>query len=330
MPKFLIIRFSSIGDIVLTTPVVRCLKNQVPDAQVHFLTKKLFKDVLRANPYIDKMHLLDESINELVENLRKEKFDFIIDLHHNQRSQFVKFRLGVKSFSFNKINIEKWLMVNFKLNRLPDQHIVDRYLETLGDFKVSYDGDGLDYFTAPESDRIMSVLPKTHSEYVAFVIGAKHSTKRLPESKIVSIIRSSEKSFVLLGGHEDKGIGTRIAEQCGQRVYSACGTCSLDESAVLLKNASHVITHDTGLMHIATALGKKIVSVWGNTIPEFGMYPFYSESFGGKNAGMKTVVEVSGLSCRPCTKIGFEKCPKNHFNCMNQIDEKKILSALNS
>lgn len=331
MPKFLIIRFSSIGDIVLTTPVIRCLKQQIPDAEIHFLTRAPFADVLTGNPYIDKLHLLDNSLKELLLDLNKIKFDAIIDLHHNQRSWLVKRKLNVPSKSFHKLNIEKWLLVNFKINRLPERHIVDRYLDVVSNFNIKNDGEGLDFFIRQEASSIREKLPNSHRQnFIAFVIGAKHATKRLPESKIISICKKINKPVVLLGGPEDKIRGERIATEAGPMIYSACGKTSLHESAALVKFSDYVITHDTGLMHIAAALQKKIVSVWGNTIPEFGMFPYYNQLNGGTEQGLKSVIEVKGLSCRPCSKIGFEKCPKGHLDCLNKIDEEEILRRLNT
>ena len=144
--KVLIIRFSSIGDIVLTTPVIRCLKNQVEGIEIHYLAKKQFEAVLKHNPYIDKLWLLDDNLDEILSDLQKENINYIIDLHKNLRTGVVKRRLKLKSFSFNKINLEKWLRVNLKINRLPKNHIVDRYMETTAFFDVVNDNKGLDYF----------------------------------------------------------------------------------------------------------------------------------------------------------------------------------------
>ncbi len=328
MPKFLILRFSSIGDIILTTPVVRCLKQQVKDAEVHYATKKNFAEVIEHNPYIDKAFFLEEDSAALILELKKEKYDYIIDLHHNLRTLSIKLRLGVKSFSFNKLNFEKWLMVNFKIDRLPRTHIVDRYLETVKSFGVINDGKGLDYFLSPGDENVLQQLPATHRNgYIGFVIGAKHNTKKLPLEKIISICKKINQPVVLLGGKEDFEKGEVIvseAQSAGNRIiYNASGKFSLNESAALVKHASAIITHDTGLMHIAAAFQKKIISVWGNTIPEFGMYPYY----GAPDEIRGRIVEVKHLSCRPCTKLGFAKCPKGHFKCMKEIDEEKIVSA---
>ena len=143
--KVLIIRFSSIGDIVLTTPIIRCIAEQL-DVEVHFLTKNSFKSILRYNPYITKLYGIDKSVSEVISDLKAEHYDYIIDLHKNLRTQEVKLRLGIKSYTFNKLNIAKWLKVNLKINQLPDKHIVDRYFEGIQGLNVINDGRGLDYF----------------------------------------------------------------------------------------------------------------------------------------------------------------------------------------
>ena len=323
MPRFLIVRFSSIGDIVLTSPVVRCLKQQVKDAEVHFLVKKNFAAVIEHNPFIDRKIYLDGDLRDLIPDLKKERYDFVIDLHHNLRTMKLKKALGTKSFSFNKLNLEKWLLVNFKINRLPDKHIVDRYMETVKSFGVTNDGKGLDYFISQEDGKAMQMLPPEFERgYVAFVIGAKHNTKKLPEDKIVSVCKKINMPVVLMGGKEDAEAGKRIASAAGSReIFNSCGKFSLNESAAVIKQSAKVITHDTGLMHIAAAFKKEIVSVWGNTVPEFGMYPYY-----GDFETANYISQVTNLSCRPCSKIGFDKCPKGHFKCMVNQDEDKIAS----
>ncbi len=327
MPKFLILRFSSIGDIVLTTPVVRCLKQQLKDAEVHYATKKDFSSVINHNPYIDKKYLLDDNLDELIHQLKKEKYDYVIDLHHNIRTFVIKKRLGVKSFSFAKINFEKWLMVNFKINRLPKIHIVDRYLDTLKSFSVTNDGNGLDYFISTEDEKVLQQIPATHqNDYVGFVIGARHFTKQLPKEKINAICQKINQPIILLGGKEDVEKGEAIFRESGSStIYNACGKFSINESAALVKHASKIITHDTGLMHIAAAFKKEIISVWGNTIPEFGMTPYY-----GKSETKNQKSEIKNLDCRPCSKIGFDRCPKKHFKCMVEIDEAEIVGFVSS
>ena len=251
--------------------------------------------------------------------MKKEHFDYLIDLHKNLRTSLVKNRLNALTFSFNKLNLQKWLLVNFKVDRLPDTHIVDRYLKTVTLFDVKNDNKGLDYFIPPEDEMDMSSLPGAFSHgYVAFVIGGKHATKQLPDEKIISVCNKLELPVILMGGKEDNEKAENILKQVKGDVLNICGKYSINQSASLVKQAKVVITHDTGLMHIAAAFKKKIISVWGNTVPEFGMYPYLT---GNKSE----IIQVEGLKCRPCSKIGFEKCPKGHFNCMMKIDEDRIV-----
>lgn len=315
--KILVLRFSSIGDIVLTTPVIRTLKQQIPDLQLHYATKQGFKVVLENNPHIDRLFLLQkDNLNELIKVWQSEHYDYIIDLHHNLRTQVIKWRLGVKSYSFDKLNWEKWLLVRWKINKMPNIHIVERYMQTVKSLGVMDDGAGLDYFI-PTADIVRTEqLPATHRQgYAAIAIGAQHFTKRMPFSKLIELCELIPTPIVLLGGKEDKTVGEAIekyfAAKSNDKVFNACGLFNLNQSASLLKQAQVVYSHDTGLMHIAAALGKKIYSIWGNTTPLLGMYPYRTEYI---------VLENNQLSCRPCSKIGFNACPKKHFKCMNDLD----------
>ena len=320
MKKVLVIRFSSIGDIVLTSPVVRCVKDQM-NCEVHFLTKKQFAEIAESNPNIKKVYSIEKRVLEVSKQLKKENYDFVIDLHHNLRSAQVKTVLKKSSSSFSKLNIKKWLIVNFKLNNLPDVHIVDRYFETVKSLGVRNDLKGLDYFIPKKDEVDLKTLPVVfQSGYIGFVIGAKFATKQMPAEKIISIISKINQPFILLGGEDDFEKGEKIRSQAAShKVFNACGKYRLSQSASLVKQAKKIITHDTGLMHIASAFKKEIISVWGNTIPEFGMIPYLPD----KNSKM---IQVKNLSCRPCSKLGYDTCPKGHFKCMNDISEEEIVS----
>jgi len=317
--KFLIIRFSSIGDIVLTSPVIRCLKNQFPEAEIHYLTKKRNFDLVQANPYIDQIHLLEDSLPEIIRKLRDEKFDFIIDLHHNLRSLRVKLSLKARSYSFNKLNIRKLLYTRFKLNYMPEGHIVDRNLETLKPFKIVDDKIGLDHFIPPEDEFPIADLPETFKNgYIALVLAGTYATKRMPAAKYQRLISETPLPFLLLGGKSERLLADRILEWKTGNVLDFTGKLRINQSASLVKNARLVIANDTGLMHIAAAFHKKILSVWGNTSPELGMFPYLP----GEGSEM---LEVTGLSCRPCSKLGYHACPKKHFRCMNDIPENRMI-----
>jgi len=325
--KVLIIRFSSIGDIVLTTPVVRCLKKQLPEVEVHYLTKSSFRAVLEANPYIDKLHYLNDDLQVVINELASENFDYVIDLHHNLRTMRVKKGLKKESFSFNKLNIQKWLYTSIKLNVLPDVHIVDRYMETVKTLGVKNDGRGLDYFI-PEKDKVKeSDIPASHlAGYIGVVIGAAHNTKKMPLHKLKELCAAIEHPIILLGGKEDREHGDDISSVDRHKIYNACGKFNINESADLVRRSKLIITHDTGLMHIATAFKKQVISIWGNTVPEFGMYPYYGNpsANNGNNKLPYDIMQVRPLYCRPCSKIGYKKCPLGHFKCM----EKQSIAAI--
>ncbi|MBK9593515.1 MAG: glycosyltransferase family 9 protein [Crocinitomicaceae bacterium] len=310
MPKYLIIRFSSIGDIVLTTPIVRCLKKQKPDAVIHYVTKKAFKRILEHNPYIDKIFCIDKDVDEVVGDLKKEDYDFVIDLHHNLRSTILKRKLKKPSSTFPKLNIKKFLLTQFKINRLPDKHIVDRYFEALKGLGVQSDILVCDYYI-PKADEVNPADFGIPTTYFAYAIGAQLNTKKLPNDKIISILQKVNQPFVLLGGEGDFDNGELIAKACPNAI-NLCGRLNLNQSASVVKQCTKLVTHDTGMMHIASSFRKQTISIWGNTVPDFGMYPYMP-----MNPGLYSIHEVKDLKCRPCSKIGYNQCPKKHFNCMN-------------
>lgn len=317
-PKILVIRFSSIGDIVLTTPVIRALHQQL-GAEVHLLTKQSFAGVLSANPYLAKIWTIKKKVSEVSAGLRQEGFTTIIDLHRNLRSLQVRLALwGTTTYAFDKLNWQKWLLTRWKVDRMPDIHIVDRYLATAAPLGVRNDGLGLDYHI-PEADRVILSDWQLPASFVAVVIGAAHATKRLPVERLIDLCRQIKRPIALLGGPGDKDAGARIAEQAGEHVINLCGAMRLHQSADVVRQASCIITHDTGLMHIAAALNKPIISVWGNTVPSFGMYPYLVDS-----DTLNEMFQVEDLACRPCSKIGYGECPKGHFKCMQAQDLQRI------
>ncbi|MCB9261833.1 MAG: glycosyltransferase family 9 protein [Flavobacteriales bacterium] len=310
--KILVVRFSSIGDIVLTTPVFRCVKNQVPNVEIHFLTKKSYAGLLKSNPYIDKIWSLNDDFSTVASQLKQEKFDLILDLHNNLRTSRLKFFLGVKTFKLRKLNVQKWLLTNFKINKLPPVHIVDRYLDTAKSLGIKNDHRGLDYFI-DAATVLKNTLPE---KFVCYAIGGQHATKKLPSKKIVELCQKIPIPVVVIGGREDQSEGHFIENQC-KNVSSLCGLLNIDQSALVMQKAEWIITHDTGMMHIAAALKKKIISIWGNTVPEFGMTPYLPDE-------ASKIFEVQNLPCRPCSKLGHPSCPKKHFNCMNKQDLQAI------
>lgn len=315
--KILIIRFSSMGDIFYTEPVIRCIKQQLPEFEVHFLTKKQFKFMFEGNPYLDKLHLLDNSLSETITELKNEKLDYVIDLHNSLRSLLVKIRLGVPSSTFNKMRFRKWLALRFKINMVPPTHLVDRYMDTVKFLGVKNDEQPINYFL-PNHFSINDLLPDTHKNaYWAFVIGATHFTKRMPNYKVISLCKKLGVPIVLLGGNDVIENANEIANASGPMVYNSCGKLSLNESVFLVKHAQGIIGFDTGLTHIAEAFNKKIVSIWGSTVPELlGVQPYKID---------ESYIAGVALPCRPCSKFGLSHCPKKHFKCMRNVDEEEII-----
>ena len=328
--KVLVIRFSSIGDIVLTTPVVRCLKQQRPDVTIHYLTKAAFRPVVAHNPYIDKVHYLNDDLIKTLNELRAEKFDHIIDLHHNLRSARVKRALDAKCSSFPKLNVKKWLLVNFKMNLMPPTSIVERYFETVRRLGVTNDGQGLDYFIGKEGELSNKDVPMSHwAGYVGCVIGGSYNTKKLPVDKWKEFCAQVPYPVVLMGGPEDREEGNAIAAQDPVKIYNACGKFNINESAALVNIAKVIVSNDTGLMHIAAAYKKPIISLWGNTSPEMGMFPYYGYNDLKKTVEQRSyIMENKNLSCHPCSKLGYNKCPKKHFKCMNELNMSELTETV--
>lgn len=318
--KILIIRLSSIGDIVLTTPVMRCIKNIHPQAQIHYVCKSAFMPILQPNPYIDTLH---EYKPDNIRELQNEHFDYIIDLQNNHRSRTLCRQLHCPTRHLNKLNIRKWLLVHFKINTLPPVHIVDRYLDTarILPFAIENDQQGLDFFLTEDDYNCTQNLQK--NSFLAIAIGSQHYTKEIPIQKIVNICNSTSGHIVLLGGKTDINKAQSIIQQVHKPITNLCGLLSIRESAAVIQHAAFLITGDTGLMHIGAALHTTVISVWGNTTPLFGMYPYMPQQ-----PEKYYIIENKHLHCRPCSKLGYAHCPKKHFKCMNFINEQEIINIL--
>ena len=325
--KILIIRLSSIGDIAWTTPVIRTVKTQLKDAEVHYCTKKKFKSLVEANPYIDKLHLLGENLGDLIRELKAEHFDHIVDLHKNIRTFIIKSKLRRPSSTYNKLWIQRLLYTRFQIDFMPNVHVVDRYMEAVKVLGVVNDHKGLDYFI-PAKDRVdIRQLPESHRNgYVVYVIGGTGFTKILPFEKMVELCDKINRPILLIGGPEDRETGEKLQKffektagsasyEKGLKklnkktvVYNACGRYNLSQSASLVRQADYVFGHDTGLTHIAAAFKKTVYSIWGGTVPN-NFYPYETRFF---------VLENKKLTCRPCSKSGRKHCPKGHFKCMKE------------
>lgn len=319
MPKFLLIRLSSIGDVVITSPVARCIAEQVKDAEVHFLTRKAFVPLLEASPYIRKIHVYDENLPEVLTELRSEGFDYVIDLHKNLRTRRLRMHLHAQWISYHKLNILKWIRVRTRWKVLPDKHLVDRYFEALQPIGVKNDGKGMDFFI-PDS---VSGVDIPHKEFVAITLGAKFATKAIPVHKAAEFCRDLPWPVVILGGKAEMEKSAELAALLPGKVTDLSGQLDLTGSAYVISRAACLVTGDTGLMHIAAALKKKVISVWGSTTTDFGMFPYFPEEM----ADRSVIIEAE-VGCRPCSKLGFDRCPRGHFRCMNDIPGSRVQEAI--
>jgi ADP-heptose:LPS heptosyltransferase len=321
--KILVIRFSSMGDIIYTTPVVRCLKQQLPGCEIHFLTKEHFQYIYQKNPYLTKLHFLKATLKETIAEIKAENFDFIIDLHNNLRTTIIKLATGIPSSTYKKDSVKKWLALKLKWHALfSKDHLVDRYMKTVKFLGVSNDNRPIDYYLAKDY-QLEHLLPPSHSgQFVAFVIGATHYNKRMPNGKIIEICKEINLPVVLLGGNDVKGNAEEIRAAVGEQVYSTCGLTNLDQSVFIVSKATKVIGFDTGLTHIAEAFNVPIASIWGSTTPDLlGVFPYKVKD--------SEVIGID-LPCRPCSKFGLDHCPLGHFKCMKDIPDSVVVNFANN
>ena len=329
--KILIIRFSSIGDIVLASPVFRCVKKQLPDVEVHFLTKLSYKIVTAANPYIDKFFYYDDNIEELIVKLKAENYDHVIDLHNNIRSNKIKRSLGRDTYTIDKLTLQKFLLTQLNIDVMPNRHITQRSLDAVLPLSVKDDGGGLDYFIAKQYEVKPEDIPTGHlAGYIVIVIGATYFTKRFPVAKIIELCSKINHPIILLGGKEDMTNGKIIAETDSIKIYNACGKFNISESADIIKKAKLVISNDTGMQYIACALKRPLIALWGGTTPDLDVEPYYGSNF--MIHQQKPIYEnvVLGLKCQPCSKYGLNKCPLDHFNCMEKINVDELVQRVKS
>lgn len=313
--KVLVIRFSSIGDIVMTTPVIRCLHLQT-GAEVQVVTKHSFAMIYQDNPYISKVHTLgEENWNELVAQLKDEKFDQIIDLHNSLRSIKLTIELKRPTRRVRKLSLRKALLIHTSINTLPSTHVSERGMDTVKQWGVKNDGLGMDYFVSKKAQDTIKQPPGT---YATIALGTTHFTKNMPEALLTEVIDSCPLPLVMLGGPAEQKLGEQLASLFPDKATNLAGIISLDESAAYVEKSRFLIAGDTGLLHMAAALKKPTISLWGATIPEYGVFPYY-----GERSVPHYIHEVK-LPCRPCSKHGSASCPKKHFNCMNLQDSQLI------
>jgi ADP-heptose:LPS heptosyltransferase len=321
MMRLLIIRLSSIGDIVFTTAAIRCAKEQIPGVEIHFLTKKSMKAVTEANPYIDHFHYHDKNLSDTIASLKAANLDMVIDLHSNFRTYRIKKALGVPAHTYPKLSLQKFILTNFGMNLLPNKHIVERSLDPLKVLGVQNDGKGMDYFVPSNISLKPHDIPTSHQAgYIAIVIGASYATKKLPVEHLKQLCALIPVPIILVGGKEDAKEGEAVSSMDAAKIYNACGKFNLHESALLVKGARMVISNDTGFLYVACAFHKKTIAIWGGTSPSLQVEPYYATVDLQNGQEMYYNAIVPNLPCQPCSNYGTKKCPQGHFACMKKQD----------
>lgn len=337
--KILIIRFSSIGDIILASPLIRALRAAHPDALIDFLVKSEYAELVRYNPHLSSIIELKtsekEELKQLKLKIRSEHYDVIFDIHNSLRSRYLRKFSGAKHTSVvNKRLIARFARVNLKRNIYSKViSVADRYFETASAYGVRDDGKGLEIFIPDDTVSAVRALMSKYnlSRYervVGFAPSAKHFTKRWPTERFVelgiTISKQHMAKILIFGGKDDADYCGDIAHMINADLGSSAaesiaGNFSLLETAAALDSCNVVVSNDTGLMHLAAARKRDVVAVFGSTVREFGFFPYGTRSI---------VVENESLPCRPCSHIGLAACPEGHFKCMKDITAGRVYAAV--
>jgi lipopolysaccharide heptosyltransferase II len=340
--KILIIRFSSIGDIVLASPLIRILHRRFPASQIDFIVQKQYAELIQYHPNLNFIHEFDtkggfSELRLLAGKIRHEKYDLIIDIHNSLRSRFIRYlSKAVKVAVINKRIIARTILIKTKKNYYRDLvSVADRYIEPVKIFGINNDANGLEVFIPDRtrsriSEKMFSLKPDTFKKVIGFCPSAKHATKRWPEERFIEmgirLTHEQKAKIVIFGGKNDtvlcaaiaNGINSRSEGECAANY---CGQFSLLETAAAIKSCGVIVTNDSGLMHIAAAMKRKIVAIFGSTVREFGFFPVGIENI---------IVERKDLYCRPCSHIGRGSCPEGHFRCMNEISVDDVINAIDA
>jgi ADP-heptose:LPS heptosyltransferase len=315
--KIVVIRLGAIGDILLTTPLLRRLQRTFPDATIDYCTKASYSALLASNPRISSLFTN--------EHPPLGPYDLVVDLQNNRRSRSICRSLKASRIvRYHKQNWKKWLLVHCKLDFSgPYRSVVDRYQHSLAEYNIEADTEGCEIYPSSDDRRVAHQLLHSGRKTLALCFGARHLTKCYPPERYASLLllllKENAFDVVLLGGKEDSPKAAEIMKSLPEEflpgVINLSGACSLMQTAAVLERCDAVLCNDTGLMHIASAFGKRLFVLFGSSSPAFGFLPY--------NAPYE-LFEVEGLKCRPCSHIGRESCPEGHFRCMNDLSERHI------
>lgn len=328
--KILIIRFSSLGDIVLTTPIVSLIKETHPNADIYFLTKKAFASLLEGNHNIHRIIAWEEVKSNKDHMIFYETFDYLLDLHNSTRSFLARRKISYKKKAiYKKPYMKRFLLVHFKKNRYKRVvHVVHRYMRTLRILGIRPHYRKPDILAdRPAADRLDGW--NFNQPTLAVAPGARWFTKRWPRINFEDTIAQFMDEFpdwqvILLGGKDEKKDSKEIYKKISKektkkgKIFNFTGEYTIRESAFFLKYSRIFLTNDSGLMHVASSFDVHIVALFLATVPEFGFLPFTRS---------KSILSVD-LPCKPCNHKGLSRCPKRHFQCAQRITPSVVLNAI--
>ena len=335
--KTLVIRFSSIGDIVLSSPMLRVLRARFPESQIDYVTRREYAELVKSNHNLNFTHEFDstggfEALRRLKKRVKEERYDLVIDIHNSIRSHYLRsVRSAAEILTIDKRIVERTALVKLKKNLYKEiVPVEDRYIEPLKKFGIQNDGKGPEFHIPDEilfevSGRMATLRLNRFEKVIGLCPSSRHETKRWPQGRFVEVgsrlAKKFEATMLVFGGEADKLLCSSIVEgivaNAGtDRAISFSGQLSLLQTAAAMEYCDVIVTNDSGLMHIASAMKKKLVAIFGSSVREFGFFPTGSGSI---------VVERASLYCRPCSHIGRNSCPEGHFRCMKEIEVDEVL-----
>jgi lipopolysaccharide heptosyltransferase II len=330
VPNVLAVRFSSIGDVLLTTPLLRAIRRRHPSARLSVLTKHPYAPLLSHNPNVTRVLAVDSrrSLASLAGELRAGQYSHFLDLHDSVRTRALRLLVPGRWTTYPKHRLARTLLIHTKRNRYRDERpVAERYFAAARELDVAPDGKPADLFVAPEAEREVSDwfagarLSPNHG-IIALAPGAAHATKRWPVEHwrtLLAQLTSAGFLAVIVGGPEDTEVAASVAEPTGPQVMNVAGRFGLQGTGALLRRSLALVSADTGVMHMATAVGTPVVALFGPTVRQFGFFPYSDRA---------EVVEL-GLGCRPCSSKGGPHCPLGHHRCLREITPGTVYQALN-
>ena len=326
--RILVLRLSSIGDIVLTMPLLKHLSRHFPSATIDFVVKKEYAELLRSNPYIHSLMIVDKKegwpgLRRLKKEIKAQNYQLILDVHNNPRTRYLTLFAKGLVRRYKKYRLLRFFLIKFKYNlyeRIIPVH--RRYLNTLAEWVQDVDSD-LEFHLDPDAEKDINGFMTSKNfpvqqKHLALVPGAGFTNKRWPVHYFAELARKKSSQgwqIWLLGSPKERFLGKEIEKLGNSNAINLIGELSLMQSASVLARMSAVVSNDSGLMHIADALNVPVVAIFGPTTRELGFYPVNPNS---------RVVEHEHMPCRPCTHMGADSCPKDHFRCMLELTSDVI------